>query len=237
MGEEVNRVSVYGDDIIVPSAAAGRLAGLLEYLGFTPNAKKSYATGPFRESCGKHYYLGHDITPFYVKRAPKTLVDLFKIHNQLFRYLNRMSEVLSYEQKSALHDVCAWLRRFAPAAWRRPKLVDGLGDGAFVGYLDGITPPTSKQFDKRRRLGWDGYWFESIVVLPNPEHFEAPGLLIKALGRLESIRPSSDLVESGCHLLHDDDSQAEVLPVKGQRHASTLIFARRGYVHEQYALR
>jgi hypothetical protein len=86
-GEELDRISVYGDDIIVPSTMADGFCGLLSWCGFTPNAKKSYWTGPFRESCGKHYYSGYDITPFYVKKYDRGLLSLFKIHNQLWRYV------------------------------------------------------------------------------------------------------------------------------------------------------
>lgn len=61
-------VSVYGDDIILPTYAASICSKLLRYSGFTLNESKSYLTGPFKESCGGNYFCGYDITA--VKFAP-----------------------------------------------------------------------------------------------------------------------------------------------------------------------
>lgn len=54
--------SVFGDDTIVPSAAAEICSTLLADCGFILNQDKSYITGPFKESCGGNYFCGHDIT-------------------------------------------------------------------------------------------------------------------------------------------------------------------------------
>lgn len=59
--------SVYGDDLIIESELAPKLLRYLRFLGFLPNEEKSYLTGPFRESCGKDYFSGTDITPFYLR--------------------------------------------------------------------------------------------------------------------------------------------------------------------------
>lgn len=64
------RVSVYGDDIICPSRMFLKLQELLAWVGFTTNVKKSHHDGVFRESCGKHYYGGCDVTPIYQKSYP-----------------------------------------------------------------------------------------------------------------------------------------------------------------------
>jgi hypothetical protein len=53
----VKKSAVYGDDLIVPVTAAPYLKTLLEYFGFQLNEDKSFAAGPFRESCGKDFYL------------------------------------------------------------------------------------------------------------------------------------------------------------------------------------
>ena len=178
-GEGDTRVWVYGDDIVVPSFRVDRFMQLLAYSGFTPNEKKSHVAGPFRESCGKHYLHGTDITPFYVKRAPRTLLDLFKIHNQVWRFIDRCYTWLGLERVRELRAVCSWLRGFAPACWRKPALVDGLGDGAFVGYFDEVLP-------SRAKLGWDGYLFRCFVTTPvlDSSH-DGSGLLVKVLKNLE----------------------------------------------------
>jgi len=59
--------SVYGDDIIIDTDKVQPLLRFLRFLGFIPNTDKSYTEGPFRESCGAHWYEGHLVTPFYLR--------------------------------------------------------------------------------------------------------------------------------------------------------------------------
>jgi len=56
------RISVYGDDIIVPVDAVDDVIGYLEAFGFKVNAHKSFWTGRFRESCGKEFFDGTDVS-------------------------------------------------------------------------------------------------------------------------------------------------------------------------------
>jgi len=58
----VGEVRVYGDDIIVPTEYAEFVIGALEDLGLKVNLTKSFWTGKFRESCGKEYYAGEDVS-------------------------------------------------------------------------------------------------------------------------------------------------------------------------------
>ena len=67
------KVSVYGDDIIVPTKIADPLIVILEELGFTINSEKSFYDEPdllrpnhtfFRESCGGDYKGGVDVRPY-----------------------------------------------------------------------------------------------------------------------------------------------------------------------------
>jgi hypothetical protein len=58
----------YGDDIIVPTAHYWQYCELLQTAGFIVNLDKSFAEGPFRESCGGDYYKGHDVRGIYIKR-------------------------------------------------------------------------------------------------------------------------------------------------------------------------
>lgn len=79
-------ISVYGDDIVIPSGMYDMASFVLRTFGFVLNAEKSFSTGPFRESCGGHYYLGSDVTPFYLKRPPTHLTDAIRVANQLRRW-------------------------------------------------------------------------------------------------------------------------------------------------------
>jgi len=76
-------VSVYGDDIICPSEGADMVSWVLTEFGFSVNPEKSFITGPFRESCGGHYHLHEDVTPFYLKRKATHLTDVIRVANQL----------------------------------------------------------------------------------------------------------------------------------------------------------
>lgn len=80
------KVSVYGDDIIVPSAAFKTLKAVFGYFGFIINPKKSYATGLFRESCGAHFFGGQDVKPFYIKEPIASIPRLIHALNSLRRW-------------------------------------------------------------------------------------------------------------------------------------------------------
>lgn len=77
------RVSVYGDDIICPSQMFLELKELLAWVGFETNVKKSHAEGVFRESCGKHFFRGKDVTPIYQKDFPAGQ-ERYRMVNRLF---------------------------------------------------------------------------------------------------------------------------------------------------------
>lgn len=59
------KVAVYGDDLIVPTDHVGSVIHTLASFGFKVNSQKSFWTGKFRESCGKDYYSGIDVS--YIK--------------------------------------------------------------------------------------------------------------------------------------------------------------------------
>lgn len=101
-------LSVYGDDIIVSDNCATPLMELLEYFGFMPNFEKSFhGNVPFRESCGKHWYVGHDVTPFYVKSSLDRLSQVFRAYNGLKYW----SERTGVQLDRAFKLLASWLRR------------------------------------------------------------------------------------------------------------------------------
>jgi len=56
------RVSVYGDDIILPAHTADLAVARLGNFGFKVNSSKSFWTGLFRESCGAEWFNGTDVS-------------------------------------------------------------------------------------------------------------------------------------------------------------------------------
>ncbi len=80
VGEEL---FCYGDDIIVPQEHAREALAVLKACGFTPNPKKTFTQGPFRESCGGDYFGGFDVRAVFQTSqldSPTTWIDL---HNHL----------------------------------------------------------------------------------------------------------------------------------------------------------
>lgn len=83
-------VSVYGDDLIYPSRYCAQVRSLLRTCGFTLNKEKSFNEGPFRESCGGHFFKGHDVTPFYLHTMPTTYGQIIDLHNNILSYHDNM---------------------------------------------------------------------------------------------------------------------------------------------------
>lgn len=103
---------VYGDDIIVPTAVTADLLAVLNFCGLTPNEKKTFTTGAFRESCGGDYFRGHDIRPFFIKEEPHGPQDWIAIANNL-RYWSikwSMPELMAV-RASVLDNIPADIRK------------------------------------------------------------------------------------------------------------------------------
>lgn len=132
-------VSVYGDDIIVPVTSYSLLVETLTACGFVVNAKKSFSTGPFRESCGKDYYSGYSVRPAYLRGA-LTGEALFILHNFFVR---EGDSELAVAVRGVISDDCAI---FGP---------DGFGDGHLLGdFVPGLP---------NRDRGYSGYTFETYT--------------------------------------------------------------------------
>jgi hypothetical protein len=61
-------VSVYGDDIVVPSTHAEAVLDHLRKYNCKVNMNKTFYRGSFRESCGIDAVAGYEVTPTYVRR-------------------------------------------------------------------------------------------------------------------------------------------------------------------------
>jgi len=63
-------LTVYGDDIIMPSALGEGFLSVLRFVGLTPNAKKTFLFGGFRESCGGDFFEGVNVRAHFLKELP-----------------------------------------------------------------------------------------------------------------------------------------------------------------------
>jgi len=86
------QVRTYGDDIIVPVRYVRSVVSSLETFGFKVNASKSFWTGYFRESCGKDYFMGEDVSVVRVRRVFPTqqndaqeIISTVSLRNQLYK--------------------------------------------------------------------------------------------------------------------------------------------------------
>jgi hypothetical protein len=68
----LGKVRVFGDDLIVPTDYVLSVVNELQTYGFVVNEDKSFWTGRFRESCGRAYYDGIDVSYVKVRRVLPT---------------------------------------------------------------------------------------------------------------------------------------------------------------------
>jgi hypothetical protein len=140
---------VFGDDIIVPTAASHTVLDMLRRLGFTPNSDKTFVSGPFRESCGADFFNGQPVRPVYVKR----------LDTQQSRYvaLNRFVDWAAMTDLS-LPETCKLLA--SSVRWQPVP--------SYAGYDAGIRLPSSLVSTKRTKGGLFLYK-ESV---PRPLRYE-----------------------------------------------------------------
>jgi hypothetical protein len=163
--------TVYGDDIIIPSDRFELLAEILRYAGFILNVGKSFHVGPFRESCGKDYFKGIDVRPFYAKGWVSAQL-LFVLHNFYVRDGDP-------ERAKMVEDfIHPSLRIYGP---------DLYGDGHLLGDHPKYVP------EKHRDRGYGGYFFDSFTTKQKKSFKLLPGDAI--LPHYSIYRRSSDTDE------------------------------------------
>jgi hypothetical protein len=86
----VDKVTVYGDDIIIPRVAFDSVVEILTVCGFSLNADKTHREGCFFESCGKHYFKAVEVTPVYQKHVISHPSELIRAHNRLVRLATKL---------------------------------------------------------------------------------------------------------------------------------------------------
>jgi hypothetical protein len=141
-------VSVYGDDIILPSEDFEKAVKLLDFFGFEVNSSKSFSTGYFRESCGMEVFRGVAVSPVYLRSLPKTVDDVLKFHNRVSEFVGtdpwpRRDPWFRYLMK---------IRRRVPC-FLGPK---GYGDGHYHVDFDCVLP-------RRAKFEVDGWEFDSFL--------------------------------------------------------------------------
>lgn len=102
-----DRILVYGDDVVVPSAKAENAMSILESFGLLVNRDKSFYSGSFRESCGVDAYKGIDVTPvrfrtcWKSRRCPEAYASYIAYANALYelKFYQTYDLIVSYLTK------------------------------------------------------------------------------------------------------------------------------------------
>jgi hypothetical protein len=162
-GTDPNLVSVYGDDIVLPEDSYETLEDILTFFGFSLNGKKSYSKGYFRESCGKDWFDGLDVRPFFVDELPTRAVALFRLANGLRRASYRRHNRNGCDVR--LHN--AW----RSVLFRLPKaVVRSVRVPAHAGDSDGIISDwdeaQASPFVVPSRDGWEGWFAPRYTAVP-----------------------------------------------------------------------
>lgn len=104
------KVRVYGDDLIVPVDSMPIVTEYLEAFGLKVNLGKSFGTGKFRESCGKEFYNGHDVSIVRVRsELPTSRSDSDKV-------------IASVSLRNRFYEAGLWKSAFWMDGWLSPLL-------------------------------------------------------------------------------------------------------------------
>lgn len=119
-------LSVFGDDVILPTRLAKLYMQALEALGFIPNQSKTFISGPFRESCGGDYFDGHAVRPYNIKELPREPQEWISVANGI----RRLAYQDDYDTRLWRDLRRSWFRALdnIPSAIRKCRGPEILGD-------------------------------------------------------------------------------------------------------------
>lgn len=165
--DSVGGVRIYGDDIVVPVDSVYSVVDSLEHFGARVGASKSFWIGKFRESCGKEYYDGFDVSIVKVRRLLPTtrkhvpeVISAVSLRNQLY--------------EAGYWETVKWLDQYLVKILKYfPWVADSssvLGRKSFLGY------ETQKMCEKLHAPLVKG-WVVSSRLPSDP--LDGPGALLK----------------------------------------------------------
>jgi hypothetical protein len=187
-------VSIYGDDLIMPSRHVENAVSVFSFLGFKINSTKSYSSSYYRESCGKHYWNGSNCTPIFLKERLNNEISIYKAANNIRRYSNNRTV---YGCDAAYLKPWSTLRNSLSIYTNRILFVaDSYGDGGLVVNFDEACP-------KRLRNGQEGY--QTVVFMFKPDvryHYDHAYLLarLRTIGGDTSYRQGEDIPGRGTYV-------------------------------------
>ncbi len=173
LGVDDSDVSIFGDDLIVPSVCVPELVSLCTFLGFTINLQKSFSSGYFRESCGSYYFAGLDVKPFYLKTDLLYVKDIYRLANAIRDLSHRHANLCGCDSRFRsvwsllVHLLPGSLRLFGPAS---------SGDATIHNNLMDSNPRPNPH-------GWCGFNYTGLPESSVTIEKESFGLLLSKLNR------------------------------------------------------
>ena len=166
---EPRLVGTFGDDLVVTDAVYPVLADLLCWVGFDVNPSKSFRAGHFHESCGKDYFKGENVRPFFMKKKVSSVLDHYVLANQIVEYSHRLPAV------SQALDLMSVRQMVIDRIPEKARLFGPMGlAGVLHSSFDECNPkPASQEFGMD---GWEGWAIRIWSAKPKRfrgNHFEA----------------------------------------------------------------
>nr|QDH91369.1 MAG: RNA-dependent RNA polymerase [Leviviridae sp.] len=177
----VGSVRVYGDDIIVPVDCVPHVIGSLESFGIRVNTNKSFWNGKFRESCGKEFYDGHDVSIVRVRRELPSSRERVAEVISLVSFRNQLYEHGYWKTCEALDEMIRTMIKHYPVVLPSSPVV---GRHSFLGYsVERMNGDTHSPLVR-------GY---VVSAKPPKDPLDGHGALLKCLLMLEQRYGSNSL--------------------------------------------
>ncbi len=219
-------ISVFGDDIIIPSQAMELYQEFCDFLGFTVNTRKSYASTGFRESCGSYYFLGRDVKPIFLKEIISNAKSIYRLANSIRLLAHRRCSYSGCDWK--FRSVWRYLVRRLPNALRAFGPVTA-GDASISVNFDEAAP-------KLARFGWEGFLHPGYVQRAVRVRDEQSSLLLAKLRYPTSGLDQNNFFEGFCQSIASgvpsDSSSNEV----ALRSVTRIVFKKSMFASQWYNL-
>jgi len=167
-------VRVFGDDLIVPTDHVRSVVQTLEHFGARVGLDKSFWTGRFRESCGKEYFNGHDVSISRVRQVFPThrsnaieVISAVSLRNQLYM--------------SGYWQTCKWLDSKLERILKHFPTV--LPESPVLGRVSSLGYQTDRMHPGLHSPLVRGY---VVKAEPPVDNLDGPGALLKCLLRLDT---------------------------------------------------
>jgi len=175
---EHHLICTYGDDLIVPIEYAKDVVDTLNAFGFKVNTEKSYLAGNFFESCGRDFFRGQPVRPFYLRGGRKD--NLIPYEVQIANSIRHYSRHICHDLGCDIRFRDTWLRLFkaAPRQWRLCLVDPAFGDSGFV-----VSFIEAERTLKEPKHGHEGWMVRHIQLKPKRVRKQTLGRYFLALSQ------------------------------------------------------